>query len=283
MQIKTSTPAQVVEALALLNNNAGSVLSITAELPEATIEAVMKTSLWPQAVPPTMIVTTDTAKKVRAKSIMAQFVREQVQGKKFLDYGCGEGYCVSEAKNRGATLAMGYDIVLPNPPVQDVVSDLSVIETAGPYDVILLYDVLDHIIDDDNRNQALVNIRKFLKPGGKIFVRCHPFTSRHSVHCYYNFNKAYPQLFLPMEQLLGYGAIPTVQTLTPMLTYKQWFAKNGLKIVTEELYRQDMDEFFSTLTATLLKRLASNAFVKNLATLNQVLNIQFADFALQPV
>lgn len=278
MRLKADTQANIEALIALLAANKDGVHNINAELRNDLVPQVLVTNLWPAAVPPSMVVRDEPTKRIRANSIMTSFIREPVKGKSFLDLGCGDGYVVAEAKKRGATFALGYDVI----PVDndDVTTEVAKIEANAPYDIIMAYDLLDHVVDETARTDLLTMFRKYLKPGGKIYVRCHPFTSRHGCHNYYKFNKAYAHLFLTSEELDQYEPLPTVRTLTPMITYKQWFVGAGLKIVEEHLSRQNLDDFFAALSEPLLKKLASNPYVRDYKTLNDVLSIQFADFVL---
>lgn len=278
MRLKATTPPSVGTLISLLSANRGETLTVTADLSPALVQQVMLTSFWPEAVSPSMIVKDEPTKRIRASGIITSFIREPIKGKKLLDAGCTDGYCVSEAKQKGS-LAFGYS--LTGATGENITTELAKVEADGPYDIIMCYDVLDHIVDDTTRNNFLATIKKCLKPGGKVYMRCHPFTSRHGCHNYYKFNKAYAQLFLTQEQLAQYDPLPIVKIVKPLVTYKQWFAESGFRIVDEQLRRVNMEDFFNTLTEPLMNVLADNPFVKDTQTLNSVLSIQFADFVLQ--
>lgn len=280
MRLRSTSTNSIKAMIELVSANPTGVVSMTTELSPKLAGQVIKTELWPEAVPASMIVRDEPMKKIRANAIVTSFIKEPIKGKKVLDLGCGDGHCVTEIARVGG-VALGYDpVAVPDNPL--VTTDLDKVNAEGPYDVIMLYDVLDHVVDDAERAKLLALARQHLKPGGKIYVRCHPYTSRHGLHNYYKFNKAYAQLFLTPEELAPHEPIPTVRTLTPLLTYKKWFAETGLVIGKEELKRHNLDDFFSTLTEPLMKLMAANAFVRDYDTLNAVLSVQFADFVLQP-
>lgn len=248
---------------------------LKAELPNELAMELLHTDLWPKAIPDHMIVQDEAAKKVRATAILTNFVTEPVAGKKFLDFGCDEAHCVDAARERGAE-AIGYDVR----PAVGVETDIEAVHRAAPFDIIMAYDVLDHIPYDQDRIEAIANIKKWLKPGGKAYVRCHPFTSRHGRHNYHKLNKAYAHLLIRHTDMEKYDPLPTVPILAPLWTYKQWFDNAGLGILSQQLTRVPMEPFFLALLPQLLERMSPNDFVKDFKTLDAILSIQFINYVL---
>lgn len=277
----TATDSLAVGQLQELHQKYGGLhLALTVQLPDTldAIRDVLKTKLWPEAVPASMIVRDDQGKKIRAMSVISSFIREPIVGKKFLDFGCEEGHCVVEATKQGAQ-ALGYDIARQVDWPSNCTDKLADVDAAGPYNVILAYDVLDHITDPMVRFDMLKRMRKWLAPGGTIYVRCHPYTARHGTHLYYRLNKAYAHLFLPADE--QDGGLPTDPIVAPIANYTKWFEDSGLIIAKQTFTRQDMEPFFSGFRTILFKRLEGNVYVKDLKTLNAVLGIQFADYELK--
>jgi hypothetical protein len=68
--------------------------------------------------------------------------------------------------------------------------------------IVFLYDVLDHAIDAE---QAYIKeAHRCLAPNGTVYVRCHPWTSKHATHLYkQGINKAYFHLFLTWDEIRG--------------------------------------------------------------------------------
>ncbi len=265
-------PEDMVELDNLLKKGYGAKTVTVVTLPNTAkaVCYVLQTSFWPEAIPSVMIVNNDDMKQIRAESIITNFIREPLKDKKFLDFGCVDDFCINEAKKKGAE-AFGYFLQM----------SLATVEQNAPYDIVMAYDVFDHIIDDDVRNNYFNLIRKCLKPNGRIYIRFHPFTARHSCHNYYKFNKAYAQFFLSEAQLMLHGAMPTYRTVAPMKLYKDWLAEAGLKMIDEYIVRRDLEEFFKFLQEPLLRVMSSNKFVKNYDTLNSALSIQFVDVIVQ--
>jgi len=277
MELRAEKPDQIKQLYDLITKHQDKKVTINADLPNDLYPEVMHTDLWPFAVPPTMMVKDDLAKKIRANSIVSTFITEPVGGKKLLDFGCGDGHCVDAAKRAGAD-ALGYDPNAPEGPgLTRAIADVG---ANGPYDIILVYDVLDHIVDDVGRASALHSIKDWLKPGGKVYVRCHPFTSRHGCHNYYKFNKAYAHLLLSEEELAKYDPLPTAPIVAPLKTYHQWFDQAKFAVASENYTRIPVEPLFRSVSIPLMKRLSSNTFVKDFDSLVAVIGIQFADYVI---
>jgi SAM-dependent methyltransferase len=179
----------------------------------ATFEALkdlLGSGQWPQAAPDFLICEeSDKDKYERAEGILA-YMGQDIKGKKFLDFGCGEGHVAQKAVELGAESAIGYDTKQLGGLTWDsqtgnclLTTDIEKAKAGGPYDLILLYDVLDHSEDPVN---ILATARDMLAPQGRIYVRCHPISSRHATHLYKKINKAYIHLVFTDDELkqLGY-------------------------------------------------------------------------------
>lgn len=99
-----------------------------------------------------------------------------VTGKRCLDVGCGGGFMARELQKRGAHVS-GIDYArsavqfaaerFPGLDIrQGTGYDLSVFAD-GECDVVLLLDVIEHMGD---QSLVLSNIRRVLKPGGKLII-----------------------------------------------------------------------------------------------------------------
>jgi 2-polyprenyl-3-methyl-5-hydroxy-6-metoxy-1,4-benzoquinol methylase len=200
-----------------------------------TLLEAIKSNYWPTAVPPTMIVKTADERRKRAAAIISNFITMNVEGKKVLDFGCGPGDCVHALTGHKAQ-AVGYDIV----PYDDwdnckgtFTTDFEACLRHGPFDVVLIYDVFDHLQDDPTSIMAA--IRTALKPDCHLYVRMHPYSSRHGSHQYTTFNKAYAHLFLTGEELkdVGVELVPPVKVIWPRLTYPAMLTTMGFEIETQ--------------------------------------------------
>lgn len=105
-----------------------------------------------------------------------RFVRKTASGtpNRVLDVGCGTGAFLEEARHDGPEVA-GIEI---NPTAADVARSRGVSVTIGSilgavplgygWDVVTLWDVLDHL---DDPAEALSRLRARMKPGGLLVVR----------------------------------------------------------------------------------------------------------------
>jgi SAM-dependent methyltransferase len=153
-------------------------------------------------------------------------------------------------KRRGAEKSIGFDITQQGTLNWEDSNDEVLLTTnrdlvfqQGPYDKILLYDVLDHT---PNSKSPLQDCYDLLKPDGRIYVRCHHWTGRHGGHLYRTMNKAFVHfLFLPEElQKLGLQMDENIRTvLHPLGGY--YFNFNYTKLDVESQSAPiHIDKFF---------------------------------------
>ena len=182
---------------------------------EETLFEILTSEYWPEAVDPTNIIETDWDKLIRAKSIINNLLPE-LDGKTLLCVGdCPK--VVEVAKDR----AKSADHIGINRMQSEAL--------CKKYDIILLYDVLDHI--STQKRLTLINIAKnMLAPDGLIVCRCHPWTSIHGGHCYHRLNKAYANMFLGYR-LNEYQDISVDKIPNPVDYYDKFFQDCGLDIV----------------------------------------------------
>ena len=207
---------------------------------------LIQSSNWPKAVPDRYIVdlTSKGEKYERANDILRFMITGPLEGKRFLDFGCGEGH-LSHAASVRAEYAVGYDITAPAIPefswdVEEgnvlLTTSLRRMQSEGPFDVILLYDVLDHCHDPV---EVLKTIRGVAKPDSLICVRCHPWCSRHGGHLYHQMNKAFVHLVFTDTELglLGLEMPKMKRVLVPHVIYQKWVQGANFRkahFVTEE-------------------------------------------------
>lgn len=181
---------------------------------------------WPVAIEPRHLCdsNSDEDKMTRANAILDQVVDVDLYGLKFLDYGCGEGH-VAFAAAKTASVSVGYDLykmgwdIFPETHNLILTTDPS---DYGPFDVILLHDVLDHVKDPLS---VLEHARSLLDNRGRICVFCHPWCSKTGGHNYRDTNRAYAQLFFPEEE--------GQKVYRPFEEYKDWFDDAGLVVKHE--------------------------------------------------
>lgn len=84
------------------------------------------------------------------------------RGSSLLDYGCGQGLFVQYLRERGHEAVCGYDPYAP----RDATGDRAVLDD-GPFDFVLLQDVLEHVEDGP---ALLSELDGYLAPGGHILI-----------------------------------------------------------------------------------------------------------------
>ncbi len=203
---------------------------------------------WPAAVDPDLICNDDSSATNRAEAILDIFVSEHLRGKKFLDFGCGEGHVVMEAAKREA-VSIGYDVIdqwkFGSRPGITFSTDLAKIQGLGPFDIILMHDVIDHSTTEPI--QLLTQVRKLLKNEGKLYLKCHPWCSRHGSHIYKQLNKAFIHLVLDDIELTRFGGIASehcIKLSKPVETYKHWIEAAGFDIQSELIQTSDVEPYF---------------------------------------
>ena len=209
---------------------------------------------WPRAINPDLICQKDSEpdKEYRAESIVEFIITDYLKDKRFLDFGCGEGHVVAAASAAGASKAIGYDLRDQGWDRFDqnenffFTSEYSYWDN-GPYDAILLFDVLDHI-ENAEPLEILKNMSNLLAPEGKIYLHCHPWCSRHGTHLYENgFNRAFAHIAMDEVELVrlgGYNNKNTLPITQPVDTYRKWIYDAGLKIVSEQINEEKVEDFF---------------------------------------
>lgn len=206
---------------------------------------------WPEATPADLIVDSESeeSKQNRAEGICDLMIEQPMKDARFLDFGCGEGHAVAYAASQGAT-AFGYDIrqtgnltwESENPMLT---TDFSKIADNGPYDIILIYDVVDHI-----ELESIVSVMEKIKlasgPTTRLYVRTHPWCSRHGGHHYPQLNKAFIHLVFTEEELkdLDLESMPTTRVVHPIGNYRRWWKDGGFKVIHEDITRTAVEPFF---------------------------------------
>lgn len=214
---------------------------------------LLNSESWPEAVFPAQIadLNSETDKDERAQGI-SNILLPPLDGKRFLDFGCGEGHLAAYA-SKEAEYSVGYDILAPkasrfewDAPQQSMLltTDFGSVKEHGPYDVILLYDVVDHC---ESPSELLEMAKSVLAPEGRLYMRCHPWCSRHGGHAYRFLNKAFAHLIFSEEELrtMGVELEKVVKVVRPLDTYAKMIAKAGLVLDSDlEVDHQQVESFF---------------------------------------
>lgn len=249
------------------------------------IDQLMAIDCWPEAVMPFLVAKPTQEDQInRANSVLDMVIDRSVEGAHFLDFGCGEGWIAQEAVNRGVASSTGYDIV-PNDNWKNLrgavfTSDLRDLPQ-GYYDAVVLYDVLDHCHDP---LKLMEQVKAVLKPNGVVYVRCHPWTSRHATHAFkQGLNKAYVHLFLnqdEMAEMLGQEPMFTRVEKNPLEAYRYWF--NQFEIRKESTKTEPVSEFFHVPSFKTLLANEQQIPVEKIDDFVKLMQIQFVDYTLTP-
>lgn len=97
----------------------------------------------------------------RERQAITPYLRTLVTGKRVLDYGCGPGRFRAVLSEQGREYT-GFDLL-------DRFSTSAVIPTAY-YDTVVAVFVLQHIVDDEQYNDAVQTIYHALVPRGRFVV-----------------------------------------------------------------------------------------------------------------
>lgn len=212
------------------------------------LKEIVRLDAWPKATETTMICTTEEAQFGRAQAILDIIVGEYLKDKCFLDFGCGEGHVIMQALIQEPRVAMGYDINRGKFKFNNdhFTSEFDIIEKHGPYNIVLMHDVLDHLETTDAVS-VLRKVKKILSNDGRIYIKNHPWCSRHGSHLYTQINKAYIQLIFDESELLRMGGYINEQTTKiyhPIETYRSWINDAGYKICSEVPKINNLEPFF---------------------------------------
>lgn len=209
---------------------------------------------WPEAVFSLQIAdeNSESDKAERAEGI-ADILLPPFSGKKFLDFGCGEGH-VAKYVSGEASVSVGYDITKSISSKFDwenkeekflLTTDFNNVVSEGPYDIVMIYDVLDH--SSESPSEVLAKAKSVLAEDGRIYLRCHPWTGRHGGHAYRKINKAFVHLAFSEEELdhLGVKLEHNRKILFPIGTYNKAIDEAGLVRESEpEVDTQEVESFF---------------------------------------
>jgi len=204
---------------------------------------------WPLAAPNFLICNDDEKDKTERAEGILNYIGENFANKKFCDFGCGEGHVAKEV-GKTSLVSVGYDIVkegvLPWETTQEgytLTNNLDKVKENGPYDYILLYDVLDH---SKEPLEVLQQVKSLSNENTKIIVRCHSWMSRHATHFYRKINKAWIHLIFTEEELklMGLEMPFTQKYFFPIGQHESWFKAANMTVVSSDIIKSEVEPFF---------------------------------------
>ncbi len=253
-----------------------------------SLKKALSSTKWPEAVNPELICdpTIIKDKTERGSGIIQLLIEENLLNLNFLDIGCGEGFSTRYAASEVAAKAVGYDIKdygwsnFESKPNLIMTTNFEEVKNNGPYNIILLFDVIDHSIGQ-NPVELLKMATSVLAENGKIYMRTHPFISRHGTHLYHELNKAYVHLVFTPEELKmllpepKYEE-PTIKVVKPIKTYETFIENSGLNIIHKREIRENIEPFFKIpkIADRIIKNTDFHEFPE------YQMQIQFVDYVL---
>jgi len=275
-------PEPVVQAQAVSEEPVGDLETFE------QLKKALNSEAWPEAVNPNLIcdMNSEKDKVERARGIIELMIEEDLNGLKFLDYGCGEGYCVSMATGYKTKASLGYDLKASPEWKQGnsftLTTDFNVIKANAPYDIILLFDVLDHL-KDETPVSVLRKLKDLLADKGKIYMRVHPYISRHGTHLYHSLNKAYAHLVFTESELKELLVTEpehqeeSIGVLYPIRSYGEFVDQSGLKVVNRRDLTERVEPFFKI--PRIAQRIMQNTQFGDFPEFQ--MSLQFIDYILE--
>ncbi len=222
------------------------------------LKKMLLTNAWPEAVDNELICSSEEENKFERADGILDYLNTPLSGASFLDFGCGEGHVAVRA-SKIAKQAIGYDIVESgNFTTPLLTTNFEKIRSKMPYDIILLYDVLDHAL---NPIETLKQVASLSNKETKIFIRCHPWTSRHAIHAHKELNKAFIHLIFTEYELneLKVKSPFTQKLFFPLETSKTWFEQTGFNVLSQQSLTSPVEDFFKN-NSIIKKRLPINIY-----------------------
>ncbi len=234
----------------LLEQLAAIVIKLQSAYQKQVVKPARSFENWPAAVDVHSIVDESDVEmiKVRAIQIIAELSAHYNDETSFLDFGCGNGSIAAEMADY-VNNSIGYDVKHSehwsqyDHPNLKLTDDPMLLIQRAPFNLILLYDVLDHALDPID---VLKQVAGMLADDGVVVVRVHPWVSRHGAHQYLGFNRAFAHLVLSDAELLqrGVNVKYSQRVIRPLATYDSWFGTAGLAIRTRKAEIVEPEPFF---------------------------------------
>ena len=251
------------------------------------IQDLLAIDCWPESISSELAqrVPTEQDQIHRANAVLDSMLDRSVDGEKFLDYGCGEAWIAQQILKKGVSESWAYDpqenANWKNIKNVKTCSSLDKLPVGNYFDVIMLYDVLDHC---DDPIKLMAHVKNCLNPNGTVYVRCHPWTSKHATHLFkYGINKAYFHLFLnwdEIKELIKTEPMFTRPEKNPIEAYHWWF--KDFEIKREKPISEKVTDFFHVQSFKELLANEQQIPLEEIDNFLKKMEIQFVNYVLTP-
>lgn len=252
------------------------------------LKKILYSEEWPKAVNENLICNPNSEKdKIeRGRNIIELMIKEDLDNLKVLDFGCGEGQLAFISNEYKTNISVGYDITSYKQWEQYhesnviMTNDWEKVIANGPYDIIILFDVIDHSTTE-SPIKILQKIKNVLHQNGKIYMRCHPWISRHATHLYNDLNKAWVHLVFSPEEIKQLIPKPkyieeNIYITRPIKTYYDYITTANLKINNTREITTIVEPFFKN--KLIASRIIKNTNLESLPEFQ--MTFQFLDYIL---
>lgn len=236
---------------------------------------------WPAANDPEYEANCDFVKKAFLDSELTN--RTISKNEKFLDYGCGNGNCISTIAQNYDCKCFGYDIFQhenwANLENINFTNSYEELMSSGPYDVVMINDVLDDV-RGESPVVFLNKISSVTSADAEFYVRCCPWISISGNEICTKLNKAFVHLVFTEEELNDIDPLVSNHRFpitTPIKTYANYFEKSKLKIVYAKKTIINVDQFFKN-NFFIRDRIIENTKCKEFPEYQ--MSIKFIDYLL---
>ena len=259
-----------------------STLSKEDKLKELTeLRYEIKKDTWPEAE------DLKTSKTQKHLKLLGELVSAPFKNKSVLEFGCSDHELSSIIKNKfDAKQVVSFDHFLYQELDQNLLDQnviftdiFKVVQQAAPYDIIIAHDVLDHLDKPVLWLKQMAQVCN--KTSGRLYVRCHPWTSRNGTHLSQQMNKAFLHLIFSDDELatLGISNKYTRKITDNIETYKRFFEEANLRLLNHKIYTKSM-ELVILKNPVVANRIKLSTRIEN--NINDVLEIEHIDFELKP-
>jgi len=248
------------------------------------IRELMAIGDWPEAIDKHLEATATQEDQInRANAVLDTMISRSTDGINFLDFGCGDGWMAKQMLLRKVCTSTGFDLITSDCWNQnDGVHFCSAFRELkkSHYDMIMLYDVLDHCEDP---LLIMKQVRSLLAEDGVVYIRCHPWTAKHASHLYKDgLNKAYIHLFLTWDEIIDEGHTPlfTRMEKNPLEAYQWWFKSSEFNVVSSYYHKSEVHPFFQQKAFQELLACEQQLDDKTFPQFMESMELEFADYEL---